>query len=292
MADPNEEESDDGKPLTAHADKRCLVLESEFASVLKMTERHGNILSTIIRNLWDQGTTEILTKKDPVRTKDAHLSIIGHITQGELIRYLTDTEVGNGFANRFLFACVKRSNRLPEGGNLDWDALEPIIKELSDVFAEAVQVKRIRFDSEARDLWHAVYSSISKERPGLLGSVISRAEAHAMRIASIYALLDGEKNMRRRHLEAALSICRYCEESAAYIFGDSLGDAVADKILGALRLSPEGMNRTEISGLFGRNKKASEIERALRLLEAIELGRMEKVPVPGATRPIEVWHAV
>ena len=41
---------------------------------------------------------------------------IGHITVEELRRNLTETETSNGFANRFLWCCVRRSKLLPEGG--------------------------------------------------------------------------------------------------------------------------------------------------------------------------------
>ena len=62
-----------------------------------------------------------------------------------------------------------------------------------------------------------------------------------------YALLDLASVIRREHLEAALALWRYCEASAAFVFGDSLGDAVADAILSALRQRLDlGMTRTEM----------------------------------------------
>src|SRR5262249_51213837 len=99
-------------------DKRLLVLEPEFASVLRVLERDGNTLSAVIRDAWDRGDLRTLTKNSPARASGAYISIIGHITLEELRRYLTATEAGNGFANRFLWLCVKRSKTLPEGGNL------------------------------------------------------------------------------------------------------------------------------------------------------------------------------
>ena len=41
---------------------------------------------------------------------------IAHITQEELRRNLTATELANGFANRFLWVCARRFKLLPEGG--------------------------------------------------------------------------------------------------------------------------------------------------------------------------------
>ena len=100
------------------ADKRLLVLEEEFASTLRTMGRDGNTLSPIIRRAWDNGNLSSLVKNSPCRATGALISIIGHITAEELRRYLDRTEAGNGFANRFLFVCVRRSKMLPEGGSL------------------------------------------------------------------------------------------------------------------------------------------------------------------------------
>src|SRR3954470_10096348 len=93
-------------------DKRLLVMESEFASVLKMTRREGNTLSPVMRLGWDGGRLQVLTKKDPMKATGAHISILGHITIAELLRYLTETESANGFANRYQYLLVKRSKEL------------------------------------------------------------------------------------------------------------------------------------------------------------------------------------
>ena len=58
----------------------------------------------------------ILTKNSPETATAPHISVLGHITRAELLRYLDATESANGWANRFLWLCVKRSQVLPEGG--------------------------------------------------------------------------------------------------------------------------------------------------------------------------------
>jgi hypothetical protein len=98
-------------------DKRLLVVESEFAQVLRQGARAGNTLSATIRAAWDTGVLMTLTKNDPITATGAHISIIGHITIDELRSELTATDSANGFANRFLFMCVKRSKLLPFGGS-------------------------------------------------------------------------------------------------------------------------------------------------------------------------------
>src|SRR5436190_678617 len=72
-------------------DKRLLVVESEFARVLSVANRDGNILSNVIRQAWDSGNLRVITRKDPLKATAAHISIVGHITREELLRRLTDT---------------------------------------------------------------------------------------------------------------------------------------------------------------------------------------------------------
>ena len=98
------------------ADKRAMVLETEFAGVLKVIGREGNTLSPVLRQAWDGGSLSTIVKNAPNRATDAHVSILGHITADELRERLDTSEVSNGFGNRFLWMAVKRSKLLPDGG--------------------------------------------------------------------------------------------------------------------------------------------------------------------------------
>ncbi len=272
-------------------DKRLLVMEPEFARVLQSTKRESNTLSAVIRQTFDTGHLRTLTKNSPATATGAHVSIIGHITKQELAKTLANTECANGFANRFLWVCVKRSKLLAEGGNahlLDFDDLEQRFKRAVEFAKDRAEIRR---DPTARELWCDLYAELSDGKPGLLGAVTSRAEALVMRLATIYAILDCSDLIRPDHLRAALAVWNYCEASAAYIFGDSLGDPVADEILRALRnLKPEPMTRAEISDLFKRHRTATEIDRALSTLADGGLARMATVATPG--RHAEAWSAL
>jgi hypothetical protein len=182
------------------SDKRLLVFEPEFANVLKQTERQGNILSTVIRQAWESGNLRTLTKNSPARATGAHVSIIGHITCKELRRYLSATEVANGFGNRSLWVCVDRSKALPEGGEPDRQALAGVQTRLAAAVAFARNAGVMHRDEEARELWRAVYGELSEGKPGLSGDMLGRGEAHVMRLAMLYALLDCSSVIKAPHL--------------------------------------------------------------------------------------------
>lgn len=152
-------------------DKRLLVIEEEFSSVLKVASREGNTLSPLIRRAWDVGTLQTMTKNNPAKATGAHISIIGHIVFDELRRYLSQTESANGFANRFLFLCIQRSKSLPDGGALTEADLAPLAQALAESIHFARSVGRVTRTSAARDLWHEVYPDLSEGAPGLFGAV-------------------------------------------------------------------------------------------------------------------------
>lgn len=271
-------------------DKRLLDLESEFASTLRVIGRDGNTLSALIRQAWDTGTLRVLTKNSPAKSTDAHISIIAHITKDELLRYLDKTETANGFANRFMWVCVKRNQVLPDGGNIKSVDFGLIMQKLRTAVNFAKQVTEIKRDESAKDLWHKEYERLSSEKPALQGALTARAEAQVMRLACIYALFDCSEVVCIEHLQAALALWDYSEESVAYVFGDNLGDPVADAILAALRAKREGMSRTEISNLFHRHIGSNQISRALNVLK--ELGMVEMFTTTTLGRSIETWIAV
>ena len=124
----------------------------------------------------------------------------------------------------------------------------------------------------------------------MIGAILGRAAPQVRRLALVYAVLDCSPVVTRNHLEGALEVWRYCEESAAWIFGDATGDSTADEILRSLRCSPDGLTLTEVGDLFARHKRAGEIERALGVLLAANLARSEKLDTAG--RPVTRWYAL
>jgi hypothetical protein len=272
------------------ADKRLMVVEAEFASALAVMERAGNTLSEHIRRAWDGDKLSTMTKHSPLCATGAYISMVGHITIAELRACLTRTSAANGFANRYLFPLVRRSKELPFGGSLNDSVTLKLGERLRETIAGAQSIGRVEMTDAAREQWAAVYSKLSAAQPGLLGAVVARAEAQVIRLALVYALLDAGDQIDAPHLEAALAVWEYCESSAAFIFGDLLGDPVADEIARALQhAGPEGLTRTAIRDLFGRNRSGDRIGAALALLATS--GRAGMATRKTGGHPAEVWVA-
>ncbi len=276
------------------ADKRLFLIEPELGRSLKAMNRDSSTLSAVLRSAWDcSEKLSTLTKNSTNVATRALFGVVGHITKSELESLLSKSDSSNGLGNRFLWACVRRSKFLPDGGQFfefeqDW---RPLIDRLKGVFERARAVRLMERDQEARAIWRGVYHELAEGKPGLLGSMLARAEPQVMRLACVFALLDGTGSVGSAHLNAALAVWRFVESSSRYIFGESLGDPRAEKLLAALKAAPQGLTQSEISiSVFARNLAKSEQEKMLG--ELLNLGLVHRTTRQGGRgRPAVVWFA-
>ena len=289
VRDSQTERDEQGRETTIAGvdDKRLMVVESEFASVLSVSGRDGSTLSEVLRNAWDSGNIQTLTKNNPLRATGAHISIIGHITETELTKKMDSNAIFNGFGNRFLPVCAKRARLLPDGGNLTDEDFKKLALQLTSAIDAARKISRLTRNNEARARWHEVYPKLTADRPGNFGAITSRAEAHALRLSMIYALLDGKSEIELCHLKAALECWRYCQDSALYLWGDFTQGGIAEKIRIALAGAGEnGQTRSQINNALGGRIAASEIQTELqKMISSGEIISVMK-PTNGRTATI------
>ncbi len=277
--------------------KRLLCVEQEMVKPITAMRREGNTLSAVLRSAWDGQALEVNTRgKSRLRASNAHVSILAHITPEELRKVLTGSvEVVNGFANRFLWAMVRRSNVLPEGGD----------PSVGDGFAEAMRkalvkakgIGRVERDAEAKALWKEHYEGLSSAKPGAFGSAVARGHAQTLRLSLIYALLDGSQVIRGDHLRAALAVWKYCEASARLIFtnatakaeGESGAEALDIRLLNAIVVSP-GITRKGLHEATGNKVKADDMALALASLERRGLAHHGQCKPEHGGRPAECWY--
>lgn len=259
----------DGDPATI-IDHRALIRESEFARFLTIANRDGSTLSAVVREAWDTGQLAITARLNPVRAENAHVSISGHITAEELRAKLTATDAANGLLNRFLFALVQRSKRLPTGGALE----EKDYAALGAVLAPLVQQARkgglmVRTEA-AEEYWAKVYDELGDDDPpGLVGQLVARAEPHTLRLSVLFALLDGRRVVDVAHIRQAYAWWRYCRASVEYLFAGRSFSTDAAKLLEALRdAGRAGLTYGEQHAVFNRNRSGGDLARMRHELTA------------------------
>ncbi len=227
-----------GVPVTMHK-KHALVKETEFAKILRIASRDGTILSHVLRDAFDGEPLEHRTRKATSIAKHHHVSVVAHITPWEILDTLTGAEAANGFGNRFLWILGQRSKTVPTGSGEneytpeqiarmdpeDRAALtdlrsapmydEDILKKIGQLVKERIELartrKRIRIGpATLRDLWDGgekFYDQIANDHPGGLSEeLIGRGRVQILKLAMLYALLDGDDLVSKVHLRAAKAI--------------------------------------------------------------------------------------
>lgn len=270
-------------------DQRLLVIEPEFASVLKASAREISTLSPTLRSAWDGRPLAILTRTAPARATNAHIALIGHITQDELRRHTTTIELANGYLNRFLVIACRRQRLLPEGGHHDPLHDAGLTGLLAQALKHAQTAGQIRLNQDARELWHDAYRQLAHPVPGVLGQITARAEAHTIRLALLYALADGQRLIAPPHLHAALALHDYAARSAAWALNGATGQPLAEQIHAALKAHPAGLTRSQISDALKHNQPAGQLDHALRALHTAGRATVTRIATGG--RPAQLWTA-
>jgi hypothetical protein len=271
-------------------DRRLLVIEPEFARVLSGRELAS--LSPVLREAWDGEQLETLTRNSPLRATEAHLALIGHITAAELRQCSTTISILNGFLNRFLVIACRRTRLLPEGGEKKPLAKTGLKNQLAGALEHARCAGELTLHARAKRQWGNTYREMSKRSmEGVGGALTARAEAHCIRLALIYALLDGASSIHVEHLEAAFALWEYAAQSAAWAFAEATGDPLAEQIHRTLQENPGGLTRTQLHEVLHRNRPAAQIKEALGALEAAGRAHPRTRKSPAGGRPAELWIA-
>jgi hypothetical protein len=272
------------------SDQRLLVIEPEFASVLKAAGREISTLSPTLRSAWDGRPLAILTRTAPARASTAHIAVIGHITQHELRRHITQAELANGYLNRILIVGCRRQRLLPEGGEHDPLAGTGLTRMLAATLKHARNAGQVRLADPAREQWHHAYRQLAAEpHDGIVAQITARAEAHVIRLALLYALIDGQHQIATTHLTAALALHDYAAHSAAWALTGATGQPLAEQIHATLHQHPGGLTRSQISQTLNHNQPAGQIDHALHALHTA--GRVTAAQIPTGGRPAQLWTA-
>lgn len=265
-------------------DKRLFIMDEELSSGLACIRREGNTLSMAIRVFWDSGDYTPLTKNNPVRVRGAHINFISHITKSELNAMLSSVNMVNGFANRILWICARRTRLVSLPKRMPTEQIADLQLRIWKLVAQAQALSELSMTADAKALWKKAYIELSQEAPGNAGAIINRAEAQTLRLALVYALLDGKKSIDTSHIISALALWRYAAESAAFLFGENRADPMEQKILARLKLGSATVS--DIHKIFNGHVSGERLQTALGNLEAANRIRVDILPGKGRPRKV------
>jgi len=229
-----------------------LAVETEFGRFLANMTRQGNTLADVFCQAWEGTALDVPTKQNSIRYDMPHFTAIGHITPSRLRRKVGVDEIESGFVNRILWAHAYLARTLPSGEDFDelTNMLSPYVQRLT--FAAEFGSTHATFNKpmkrlpKAEEVWKGMYESLRVRPATLHGSATGRAAPYVMRLAAIYAILDREFDVGLSHLEAAMAVWEYCDQTALHLFGDPRNDRKMGKLLDALEKAKGGLTKTQI----------------------------------------------
>jgi hypothetical protein len=233
---------------------------------------------------------ELRTRSQRLEAPAAPVSLVGHITLGELrdARHgLRGVEILNGFGNRILWTYVDRRKSVSSPRRLGASEVTSLVWRLRSSLEAARRAGEVKRSPEAELLWRGLYGDIVGDpAEGVIDALVARGEAHLLRLSLIYALLEGSATIESRHLESAWEVWRYCRWSAQHLWvGEGTGDRDLDRIMDVLNAGTE-LSATEMDKMFHGHRSVPELR-----ARAISIGIAEEYERDTGGRPARVLRA-
>jgi hypothetical protein len=276
----------------ARDDKRLLVIEPEFTAVMARSRREGSTLAAVQRQAWEGRALSVLNRKQ-LRASASHVAVIGHVAPREFRLRLAETDMAGGTYNRYLPVYVERAKLLPVPQPLHEQVISAYAAKLGAAIESAASIGCIQLGREATDLWagdlYPEFTGADDDDDRAYSEFTRRAAPYCLRIAGLYAALDGRALIGKDDLAAAGALVRYSLASARYVLGSLHRDPRMDRLTRAVTEAGQaGLTRTQISALFGRNLPSAALDELLA--ELVASGGYEVIETPTGGRAATVYR--
>jgi hypothetical protein len=245
------EVKDEGVP-----DKRCLLIFEEMDTLFVSMNRQGSTLAPVWNMAYDGKTLENNTRQGREKATDPHVSAVCQITEASFEKAVGVVSKGlgvsNGLFNRFITVRAQRdpSRKLPRGGEMpDVSDLAEKIRDCLDSLGTTNDAMTVSWHPSTYAAWDAFVDAVDGDHPFLagLGGVEARLKPNTMRVAMIFAVMDGAQEIMPGHLNAAKSFCLQCIDSSRDLFGSSYKhgrpDRLRERVLEAMECQPKTLTQ-------------------------------------------------
>jgi hypothetical protein len=275
---------DEGVP-----DKRCLLVFEEMDTLFVSMSRQGSTLAPVWNMAYDGKTLENNTRQGREKATNPHVSAVCQITEGSFAKAVKEVSKGlgvsNGLFNRFITVRAQRdpSRKLPRGGEMpEVGDLAKKIRDSLDSLGITNDAVTVSWHPSSYADWDAFVDAVDGDHPFLagLGGVEARLKPNTMRVAMIFAVMDGSQEIMPCHLKAAKAFCLQCIDSSRDLFGSSSKhgrpDRLRERVLKVLDHQPRMLTDFHRC-LHNKGYDGSDLRRVLSDLLAAGLARETKV---------------
>lgn len=200
----------------AVVDKRRLVFVAEMMAAFTAKDRNGSTLGDELKNAWDGRTLEN-NANEQIRATNPHIAMIGHVTPADFHWSLhgNKRDLFNGFYNRILLIRAHNVRMLPfyvpppDCSDL-FAKIRQSLSALGPAEEPPVSPRQVTWHQSAMADWEAFYCACKQgTHPFLQGldGMSARLPPLVMRVALIWATLDGLPHITCEHLRAAKALC-------------------------------------------------------------------------------------
>jgi hypothetical protein len=267
-------------------DKRCLLLFEEMDTLFVAMSRTGSTLAPVWNMAYDGKTLENNTRLLRERATNPHISAVCHITEESFQQAVQQVSKGlgcsNGFYNRFITAHAVGERRLSRGGEMP--DVDDLVERIRDVLAalgpdNANEAVPITWHPSTHKAWDGFDDALASAHPFLsgLGGLAARLRPNTMRVAMIFAIMDGDREIMPCHLKAAKSFCLQCIDNSRSLFVKGgqchRSRSLHDRVLSAIQAGNH--TRTTLSDALGRKGFTGE-QLAQVLIDLLAEGRITK----------------
>lgn len=291
--------------LDALAGERKVVLLNEAELLSLFAKARQEALSNLIpklSSLYDCPDWETLqTRNKKVRCHEPFLSILSGTTLAWLQAAFTEQLIYGGFANRIAYLCGEPKEPMPFPKKVDPTEETNITTKLNDIRMWADELRQenngeLDVSEECKDRFAAYYWPYHKRCAieSLTATLIPRIQDFIWKFALLYAAMDFSSQIRLEHLEPAIAVGNYLEQSVTAVFrsfGSSRGKRSEDKLL--TYLQSKGRNHPVPKRVVYRALKLSALELEQAANPLIRIGFIKaSTGATKAGREIDCYEAL
>ncbi len=259
----------------AGADKRALIFEDEFRTLLAAASRPGtrSLLPHLCRLARCPEVAELTRRGGVVRAERAFLCLLGATTPTAITAGLEDEAVSGGFLNRCLTIAGEPKKWLADPEPPPRDTLVAFavgLKKRLDELRRG-QAGRVELDRQAKDRWSGWYYDWRERRQKDYSEpqqqLTARTQDHARKIGLIYAVVRGHSAITLEDLEVGLAVADHCEQLTLDLLGGLILPRVAylqERVLKILGEQPtQAVSRRALRQRVGGHYTREEFIKAL-----------------------------
>jgi hypothetical protein len=261
--------------LAGREETKALIYADEFRAVLAVARRKGtqDILPRLNSLYYCPQKSSVDRAKNPTVATRPFISLMTATPQDYVEDLLCDLDITGGFLNRFLIITGDEQAPRPivKGPSADqWDDLAMKVQIATDKASG-----HIEFSSHALARWKEFYVDWRNSRRKLerrKAQLTARVFEHVLKIAMVYAVLNGENAISLSTLNIAIDLGLWIEANTIRLFttvGTDKFGKCEQAILALLKKAPHWrMWRRDLQQeIGGRRFNAELFNRALRALE-------------------------